>query len=180
MDCYIGLGSNLASPFRQLADATAALDQLQDCRLVAVSPVYRSRAVGPGSQPDYLNAAARISTRLSANALLAQLQAIETRQGRVREERWGPRTLDLDLLLFGRQTIIDPPTLLVPHPRMAHRNFVLFPLLDLNPELTMPKGERIMHAALALGWRGLSRLQGPPLWQPAGALRHAAEQPSVD
>jgi 2-amino-4-hydroxy-6-hydroxymethyldihydropteridine diphosphokinase len=158
-ECYIGMGSNLAAPDRQLADAIAALGQLAHCRLLAISPVYRSSAVGPGSQPDYLNAAARMHTDLPASTLLARLHEIEARQGRERGVRWAARTLDLDLLLFGGQTIDDPPRLEVPHPRMLQRNFVVFPLLDLDPDLQLPDGRKLLPAAQALGWQGLVRLQ---------------------
>ncbi|HEY8386192.1 MAG TPA: 2-amino-4-hydroxy-6-hydroxymethyldihydropteridine diphosphokinase, partial [Porticoccaceae bacterium] len=131
---FIAIGSNLDNPRRQVADAVAALSGLQGSRLVALSPWYRSAAIGPGSQPDYLNGVARLTTRLSPRHLLAALQAIEHAQGRQRTEHWGPRTLDLDILLYGNE-IIAEPDLIVPHPRLTQRNFVLYPLADLAPDL---------------------------------------------
>lgn len=128
----VALGSNLQEPARQLVEAVTALQGLETCRLKRCSRVYRSTAVGPGEQPDYLNAAVLLETRLAPLALLDALQGIEARQGREREVRWGPRTLDLDLLLYGDQTL-HLPRLQVPHPRIAERDFVLYPLADLLP-----------------------------------------------
>jgi 2-amino-4-hydroxy-6-hydroxymethyldihydropteridine diphosphokinase len=137
---YIALGSNLGDPLAQLKAAVAALARLPRSRLARLSRVYRSAAVGPGSQPDYLNAAALLITALPPMPLLRALQAIETGQGRVRSGRWTARTLDLDLLLYGDLTI-DTPELQVPHPRMARRNFVLYPLLDIGGRnLQLPDG----------------------------------------
>ena len=100
--CYIGLGSNLADPHTQIAHALAALDALDSTRLLAVSSLYRSKPLGPSDQPDYVNAVAMLETGLEPEALLDRLQQIELEQGRVRkQERWGPRSLDLDILLFG-------------------------------------------------------------------------------
>ena len=137
---YIALGSNLGDPPARLKAAIAALDALPQSRLQRVSRVYRSAAVGPGSQPDYLNAAALLLTALPPLPLLRALQEIEAGQGRVRSERWAARTLDLDLLLYG-DLALDTPELQVPHPRMAGRNFVLCPLLDIGgPNLRLPDG----------------------------------------
>jgi 2-amino-4-hydroxy-6-hydroxymethyldihydropteridine diphosphokinase len=137
---YIALGSNLGDPAAQLKAAVAALARLPQSRLERLSRVYRSAAVGPGTQPDYLNAAALLLTALPPLPLLRALQAIEARQGRVRCERWGARTLDLDLLLYD-DLALDTPELQVPHPRMARRNFVLYPLLDIGgPNLRLPDG----------------------------------------
>ena len=135
--CYIGLGSNLQNPLQQVEQAITELDQIADSQLVAHSGWYQSSAVGPGQQPDYINGVAKLSTRLSPEALLAALQAIENRHQRQRTVRWGARTLDLDLLLFGDQEI-NTPTLTVPHPRIAERNFVLYPLAELDPKLVIP------------------------------------------
>ena len=137
---YIGLGSNLQNPARQLGTALAHLEKLRQSTLVAVSRLYRSTAVGPGSQPDYLNAVARLDTDLAPLPLLAALQQIERYQGRDRTVRWGPRTLDLDILLYGNQQIATPE-LTIPHPSMSLRNFVLYPLVQLTgPELPLPDG----------------------------------------
>lgn len=127
---FVALGSNLADPARQLRCAVRAIRQLPGSRIVALSRVYRSAAVGPGPQPDYLNAVLRLDTALTPEALLQALQAIELAQGRERGERWGPRTLDLDILLYDDRRI-DTETLTVPHPALAGRPFVLYPLRDV-------------------------------------------------
>lgn len=135
---YIGLGSNLESPRRQVETALSELRRLPHSRWRGQSPLYRSRPVGPPDQPDYVNAAAVLETELEAETLLDALQAIEERHGRRRDgRRWGARTLDLDLLLYG-QACIDTPRLKVPHPEMHRRGFVLKPLFDLNPVLEIP------------------------------------------
>ncbi len=137
---YIALGSNLRSPQSQLKKAVAALNMLPDTQLIRVSSIYRSAAVGPGTQPDYLNAVLLLETKLSAPALLDAMQQIELKQGRVRDIRWGPRTLDLDLLLYGEANITSL-NLTVPHPRMRQRNFVLYPLREISDtNLTLPDG----------------------------------------
>lgn len=139
---WVGLGSNLADPFAQLQRAVNALAALPNARLVAVSVAYRNPALqlpDCAPQPDYLNAVAALDTSLEPLALLDALQAIENAQGRVREQRWGPRTLDLDLLLFG-SLILDTARLTLPHPGMTQRLFVLQPLHDLAPGLTFPDG----------------------------------------
>lgn len=127
----IGLGSNLDEPVKQIQAALASIAALEDCELVAQSPLYKSKAMIPEeasqSQPDYINAAALLETRLDARALLTQLHAIENQQGRVRKERWGARTLDLDILTFGEQQI-NEPDLQIPHVGITERNFVLVPL----------------------------------------------------
>ena len=137
--CFVALGSNLDDPAQQLQQALAALAALPQSTLGASSPLYRTRAVGPGDQPDYLNAVCELETTLDPLALLDQLQAIEQAQGRRRELLWGARTLDLDLLLYGDQRI-DLPRLQVPHPRMFERDWVLYPLADLDPALRFPDG----------------------------------------
>ncbi len=131
---YIGLGSNQASPLAQIYGAFNALKRLPGSRFIASSRLYGSRAVGPGNQPDYINAVAAIDSALSAEELLRALQRIEQQHGRQRDIRWGARTLDLDILLFGDQHI-DNDSLQIPHPRMTQRPFVLAPLADLDPAL---------------------------------------------
>lgn len=155
--CFIGLGSNLERPREQLERALRALAELPDCRLGQVSPFYGNPAVGPGKQPDYVNAVAELFTELAPADLLARLQHIENIQGRVRTERWGARTLDLDLLLYGAE-IIDTPTLQVPHPRMRDRNFVLYPLRDLAPDLHFPDGTPLAALLDCCPDAGLQRL----------------------
>jgi len=155
---YIGLGSNLDDPQAQLQRAIEALRQLPESRLTAVSRFYRSRPMGPSDQPDYVNAVAMLDTCLAPLELLDALQAIEQQQGRVRQgERWGPRTLDLDLLLYGAD-VIDQPRLQVPHPGMRQRNFVLQPLFDLAPELCLPDGSSVREALAVVGSDGLEPL----------------------
>lgn len=141
--CYIALGSNLDDPESQLQRAVDALREHPALRLATVSSVYRSAPVGPGEQPDYLNAVLAAITDLAPLELLDALQAVENAQGREREERWAPRTIDLDILLYGDE-VIDDPRLQVPHPAMAERNFVLVPLTDIcSPEMKMPAGKTL-------------------------------------
>lgn len=137
--CYIGLGSNLDDPAAQLRSALAQMRQVPQTTLEACSGFYASAPVGPGEQPDYVNAVARLDTGLAPEVLLDALQAIENLHGRERTLRWGARTLDLDILLYGSQQL-DSARLQVPHPRMAERNFVLEPLVELAPDLKMPDG----------------------------------------
>lgn len=141
-DAFIGLGSNLADPTAQLARAIAALAGLPRTSLIAQSAFYCSRPVGPQDQPDFVNGAAWLRTELGALELLDHLQQIELHHGRERKQHWGPRTLDLDLLLFGTDTI-HSDRLTVPHRELPNRDFVLQPLLDLNADLTLPDGRTI-------------------------------------
>jgi 2-amino-4-hydroxy-6-hydroxymethyldihydropteridine diphosphokinase len=137
---YIALGSNLASPLDQVNAAIAALGEIPESRVVALSSFYRTPPLGAQDQPDYLNAAVALETALSPEALLDNTQRIELQQGRVRKaERWGPRTLDLDIMLFGQQ-VLDTPRLTVPHYDMKNRGFMLWPLFEIAPELTFPDG----------------------------------------
>ena len=133
---YIGLGANLGDPLQAIRDALDALDELPQTRIDAISSFYLSAPVDAGGD-DYVNAVARLQTSLSAHALLDGLQAIERRFGRERPFRNAPRTLDLDLLLYGEQTIHDH-ALEVPHPRMMARAFVLLPLLELDAGIRVP------------------------------------------
>ncbi|MDY7116297.1 2-amino-4-hydroxy-6-hydroxymethyldihydropteridine diphosphokinase [Halomonas sp. SSL-5] len=139
---WVGLGSNLADPRRQVETALEALDRLPLTRRIAASRLYASRPVGPRDQPDFINAVACLETRLSPLALLDQLQALEQRHRRVRARRWGPRTLDLDLLLFDDSRLCLP-RLTVPHPEMTRRAFVLVPLLAVAPRTRLPDGRRL-------------------------------------
>lgn len=135
---YVGIGSNLGEPVKQVLRARDALAALPKTRLVALSPLYRNPAVGPGEQPDYVNAVAAIETGLEPRDLLNALLAIEAEQGRVRgPERWQPRILDLDLLVHGNR-VIDEDGLTVPHPHIHERAFVLRPLADIAPDLDVP------------------------------------------
>jgi 2-amino-4-hydroxy-6-hydroxymethyldihydropteridine diphosphokinase len=137
---YIALGSNLQNPEHQLRSALAALTALPDSRLQQVSSVYRSAAVGPGPQPDYLNAVARLLTALPPETLLDALQQQEQAQGRTRNVRWEARTLDLDILLYGN-AVIETERLTIPHRALGQRNFVLYPLLQVCPaNFVLPDG----------------------------------------
>lgn len=145
---FVALGSNLDGPERQVARAFDELARLPATTLTARSRLYRSAPLGGASQPDYVNAVARIETALGPHELLDALLAIERAHGRERRlERWGPRTLDLDLVLYG-DAVIDEPGLKVPHPGLTERAFVLYPLAELAPELGIP-GADTLQAALA-------------------------------
>jgi len=134
---YIGLGSNLAEPVLQVRRACEALKQLPETRLLECSSLYLSPPMGPADQPDYINAVAALETTLTPHTLLAGLHAIEQAQGRIRKVHWGARTLDLDLLVYGDK-IIGDKALTVPHPGLPDRAFVLYPLQEIAPMLTIP------------------------------------------
>jgi 2-amino-4-hydroxy-6-hydroxymethyldihydropteridine diphosphokinase len=134
---YIGIGSNLGDSPARVNSAFEALARIGATLLVSRSPLYRTRPFGPVAQDDFVNAAAGLLTQLAAIQLLAELRAIEAGQGRVRAERWGPRTLDLDLLVYGESRIASEE-LTVPHPGIAERAFVLAPLHDIAPALQVP------------------------------------------
>jgi 2-amino-4-hydroxy-6-hydroxymethyldihydropteridine diphosphokinase len=154
---YIGLGSNLDDPPEQLKRATEALANLPRTRLTARSPCYRSAPMGPKDQPDYLNGVVALDTELEPLALLAALQSIERKHQRIRERHWGPRTLDLDLLLYGKH-VIDLPELRVPHPGIYRRNFVLLPLADITPALIFPDGSSLAQHLENCPSEGIVRL----------------------
>lgn len=135
---FVALGSNIQAPEAQVRRARQALDALPHTRLVKCSALYRSPPLGPPDQPDYVNAVVGLRTRLGAAELLRALQKIEREQGRVRDgPRWGARTLDLDLLLYGDARLAEPH-LTVPHPRMHERAFVLYPLHEIAPYVHVP------------------------------------------
>lgn len=135
---YIGIGSNLQNPQQQVVDALTLLGQIPETVCTRSSSLYRSQPMGPADQPDYINAVAEIKTTLSARILLQNLQNIEARQGRVRgAERWGPRTLDLDILLYNHN-IINESDLRVPHPGIPERAFVLYPLQEIAQDIEIP------------------------------------------
>ncbi|UJF21734.1 2-amino-4-hydroxy-6-hydroxymethyldihydropteridine diphosphokinase [Shewanella sp. OMA3-2] len=134
---YVALGANLADPVQQLNQAVVALKKIAITGEITVSSYYSSTPMGDVVQPDYVNAVACFNTQLDPIELLNSLQEIEQRQGRVRNERWGPRTLDLDLLLYGLDTI-DLPRLRVPHYGMKERSFVLIPLAEIAEDLILP------------------------------------------
>jgi len=157
VSAYIGLGSNLDDPETQVRQAFDELAAIPSTQLVVCSPLYRSDPLGPPGQPDYINAVARLDTELDAEALLDALQAIELAHHRQREIHWGPRTLDLDLLLYG-DAVIANERLRVPHPHLAERAFVLYPLADIAPALQVPGQGALAQLLAACPPRGLERL----------------------
>ena len=163
---YIGLGANLGDPVHSIIAAVQALKTLPGTRLSGLSRLYRSAPLGPPGQPEYINAAARIETGLTAHALLAALQDIENQHGRTRNIRWGARTLDLDLLLYGNDEILTS-TLIVPHIELKNRNFVVIPLLDIAPELRLPDGTLLANLPAAHDRIGLEQI-------------HAGDIPAID
>jgi 2-amino-4-hydroxy-6-hydroxymethyldihydropteridine diphosphokinase len=154
---YVGLGANLGDPRAQLDEAVAALACVPGVELLGVSSVYESDPVGPvQDQPAFLNAVAELATTLAPARLLAALHEIEDTLGRVRTIRFGPRTCDLDLLLYG-DVVSDDPALTLPHPRLAERRFVLDPLAELAPLLVLPDGRPIADLRVAVGDQGVRR-----------------------
>jgi 2-amino-4-hydroxy-6-hydroxymethyldihydropteridine diphosphokinase len=154
---YVGLGSNLQDPVRQVSIAFDDLGALPETRLTARSSLYRTAPVGKLDQPDFVNAVARVETGLGPEALLEALLAIERGHQRVRGERNGPRTLDLDLLLYGSERI-DLPGLTVPHPRVHERAFVLVPLAEIAPDLHIPGAGRVDQLAARVGASAVARI----------------------
>ena len=152
----IAIGSNLGDPVAQAEAAIDALHQLPESTVTAVSSLYSSSPMGPQDQPDYINAVVEIETALSPLALLDLTQKIELERGRVRkDERWGPRTLDLDIILFGDQTI-DNERLIVPHYGMKEREFVLYPLAEIYNDLTFPDGTTLSQLLTQVERNGLT------------------------
>jgi len=162
---YIGLGSNLGRARNgvyedsktQLHQALKAIAQHPEIQLLKVSSFFQTKAMGPGKQPDYINAAAKIKTTVPAYELLHFFQSIENQQGRTRTLRWGARILDLDILLYD-QMIEDTERLTIPHPHLHQRAFVLAPLVDLDPELTIPNGENISDLLAKCPMQGIVKL----------------------
>lgn len=161
--CFIALGSNQADPAAQVTLAFDELQKLPQSCLLARSSLYRSAPLGPQDQPAFINAVALLETALPPETLLDYLQEIEQRSGRVRKaERWGPRILDLDILLYGDR-IIDTPRLQVPHYHMHARSFVLYPLAELAADLRMPDGTALQQLLDACPSTDLERLPGAVL-----------------
>jgi len=155
---YIGLGSNLAKPVEQIKSARAAIASIAGVQELAFSSLYHSLPMGPQDQPDYVNAVMGVATDLSPMDLLRCLQNIENDHGRIREgERWGARTLDLDILIYGDQEI-DLPDLTVPHKGIAERSFVLHPLFEIAPQLAVPGKCLIAELVAKCPLSGLKRL----------------------
>ena len=155
---YLGLGANLNTPKKQLDDAVVALKNLPNSEFIACSHYYASKPMGPQDQPDYVNAVACINTSLQPEQLLDLTQAIELEHGRVRKaERWGARTLDIDILLFGEH-ILNTERLTVPHYGLTEREFVVYPLQEIAPELILPSGASIQQIANTLPLNDLQQL----------------------
>jgi 2-amino-4-hydroxy-6-hydroxymethyldihydropteridine diphosphokinase len=156
---YIGIGSNLGDSERQTANAFEAISNLEGTRLLKTSSLYASKPMGPQDQPDYINAVCLIETTLKPHSLLKQLQGIELDYGRERKgDRWGPRTLDLDILLYGSQHI-DTADLIIPHYGMAEREFVMVPLFEIAPTMVMKDGKPIANWVANCSLDGLRRLR---------------------
>ncbi len=162
MRAYLGLGSNLGERLDNLQEAVDQLNASPETRVLRSSRVYETDPVGGPSQPDYLNAVIEVETALDARELLEVCLSIEDALGRVREERWGPRTIDIDLLTFGAEEISDEE-LTVPHPRMHERGFVLLPLLELDADPPLPDGRRIETLRLDHMDPAAARPFAPPL-----------------
>ena len=157
---YIGVGSNLDDPRAQLIRAFSKLDALRCTRVVLKSPLYRSKPFGPVAQPEFANAVVGLLTQLEPAALLAELRKIEAAQGRPEPEqrqRWGPRVIDLDLLVYGRERRTEPE-LAIPHPGIVERNFVLYPLADIAPDLEVPGLGRVAGLRERVAPTGLQAL----------------------
>jgi 2-amino-4-hydroxy-6-hydroxymethyldihydropteridine diphosphokinase len=151
---YVGIGSNLNDPVMQVQTGIEALARLPETRLKHRSSLFRSAPLGVTEQADFVNAVCRLSTDLDPHELLRRLLAIEAQHGRVRErEKWGPRTLDLDLLLYDDLALVTP-TLVLPHPRLHERAFVLYPLAEIDPALMVPGRGRVSELlATCMGQR---------------------------
>ncbi len=155
---YIAVGSNLNDPRSQVLQAFAKLGELPRTRVIATSPLYVSTPMGPVRQPDFVNAVAALLTQLDSLALLAQLRAIESTCGRpAQREKWGPRVIDLDILVYGRERRTDPE-LTLPHSGIVERNFVLYPLADIAPDLDVPGLGRVAELKERVVPEGLQRL----------------------
>jgi 2-amino-4-hydroxy-6-hydroxymethyldihydropteridine diphosphokinase len=159
---YVGIGSNLDQPEHQVRRALAALPQLPQTRLILQSSLYGSKPLGPATQPDFVNAVAAVLTQLEAGAFFGALRALEAALGREPPRvRWGPRRIDLDLLLFDAERL-DSAELTLPHPGIVQRNFVLYPLLEVAPELKVPGRGRVAELAARVESAGIWRLDNNP------------------
>ncbi len=155
---YIGVGANLNNPHSQVQNAISLLAELPDTQLVQSSSLYQSSPMGPENQPDYVNAVVKLETQLAAFSLLRELQKIENAQGRIRNsERWGPRILDLDILLYNDE-IISEPELTIPHYGMRQRNFVLIPLFEIEPTLMLPQEQPLAALLDTVNTSGIRKL----------------------
>ena len=159
IDAYIGLGSNLNNPHRQVISALGELNEIHSSYLYAFSSLYESRPMGPADQPVYVNAVAWLKTKLDAHSLLSELHTIENKHGRKRDgEHWGPRTLDLDILVYGNYQL-KSQALTIPHPGIKYREFVLYPLHEVNKNLMIPNLGAIHRLKARCYANGLTKLQ---------------------
>lgn len=158
MRCFIGLGSNLENPQQQINTAIEDINTVENVKVVQRSSLYRSPPMGPQDQPDYINAVIEIETDLLAHDLLDELQTIEQQHGRVRKRHWGERTLDLDILLYGQQVITDD-RLTVPHPGIAERAFVIYPLAEIAADWTVPGKGQVTRLVQDCPADGLEKLE---------------------
>lgn len=156
-DAYIGLGSNLDDPVAQIRTALEALNRIASTRVVRQSSLYRTAPVGYADQPDFVNAVARVATGLAPRALLHELLELERGRGRIRAIPNGPRTLDMDLLLFDDECIAQDG-LVVPHPRVHERAFVLVPLFEIAPEVSIPGLGTVSELLAGIDTRGVERI----------------------
>jgi len=158
---YIGLGSNLSEPVKQIKQALEHIAQIEHSELITVSSLYLSKPMGPQDQNNYINAVVALNTTLPALTLLDALQAIENNAGRVRKEnRWGARILDLDILLYGNQ-VINNERLTIPHYGMKIREFVLLPLAEISPELVLPDKSKVFDLAANINTNGIKVYNTP-------------------
>jgi 2-amino-4-hydroxy-6-hydroxymethyldihydropteridine diphosphokinase len=155
---YVGIGSNLQSPRDRVLEAIERMSALETTRVVLRSQLYLTRPMGPQNQPDFVNAAVGLLTQLAARELLVGLLGIERSMGRDRQERWGPRVIDLDLLWMV-DSAIDEPGLTVPHPGVSTRNFVLYPLADIAPTIKIPRVGLVLDLKRDAGGDGISVLE---------------------
>ena len=145
IECYLALGSNLDTPREQICRAMAAFDTMLDCQLLAQSSLYVTAPMGPQAQDNFVNAAIKIATDLSPQQLLQRCMALETAHQRSHQYHWGPRTLDVDIILYGKASITED-NLTIPHPEMLKRDFVLIPILEIDSQLTLPSKKSIAAA----------------------------------
>lgn len=157
VEAYVSLGSNIEFPLHQVKQAILEIDALEQIQVLTQSSLYRTPPWGKLDQPDFVNAVVKIQTSLTAFKLLEMLRDIEKKHARMLLEKWGPRTLDCDLILFG-QEIIEDPNLTVPHPRMKTRGFVLLPLVEIAPTLRLPSGEAILDLVSTCDCTGIEKI----------------------
>lgn len=155
VNAYIALGSNLSNPIQQVRQAIVALARLPKTQLVRQSSLYKTQPLGPSDQPDFINAVVLIVTELTPLELLEQTQAMETQLGRTPGERWGARVIDVDILLYGN-IVLNSDKLTLPHPGLGQREFVLYPLAEIAPDLMLPTGQSVLNLQASCDPRGIA------------------------